>query len=189
MTVATRTLVVDDELRLVPRNPSDAPEMFAVVDRNRAALHEWISWIDATRTVQDARRYAHFAESQFEQQVGFDYALRRHGTIAGAIGLYDVDWVSRNGQIGYWLAPEARGQGLMTRACEALTRYAFTGLALHRLEIRCVVENHKSRAIPERLGYRLEGILHQAYLLHQRFRDMALYAALSPTWKAREVPH
>jgi ribosomal-protein-serine acetyltransferase len=50
------------------------------------------------------------------------------------------------------------------------------------LEIRCVVENAKSRAVAERLGYTLEGILKEAYLLHGHFRDLALYAMLPEHW-------
>lgn len=184
MTVPANTLVVDDELRLVPRHVADAAEMFAVVERNRAALRQWIGWVDATVTVQDARRYAHFAESQFEQRVGFDYGIWQRGAIAGALGLYDVDWLGRTAQIGYWLAPPAQGRGVMTRACRALTDHAFGRLGLHRLEIRCVVENQKSRAVAERLGYRFEGVLRDAHVLHDRFRDIALYAAIASDWPA-----
>ena len=52
---------IDDELSLAPRHPSDAPGVFALVERHRTALGEWLTWIDATRTLGDARRYAQFA--------------------------------------------------------------------------------------------------------------------------------
>jgi len=176
-------LTVGDGLTLVPRTPEDAREMFALVDAHRKALNEWLTWIEATFSVEDARRYARFAQSQFEQLSGFEYSVRERGAIVGGIGLYHIEWASRLAHLGYWLGPNARGRGLVTRAGAALTTYAFEELHLHRLEIRCVVENVKSRAVAERLGYALEGTMKDAYLLHGRFRDLALYAMLAERWK------
>jgi ribosomal-protein-serine acetyltransferase len=180
--VKAKDLVVDAALALVPRKPEDAREMFALIDAHRTDLTRWVTWVDATFSVDDVRRYARFAQSQFEQLTGFEYSIRENGAIAGGIGLYYLDWGSRTGHIGYWLAPGARGRGLITRASAALTTHAFGELTLHRLEIRCVVENAKSRAVAERLGYTLEGVLKEAYLLHGCFRDLALYAMLPEHW-------
>jgi ribosomal-protein-serine acetyltransferase len=178
-------LEVDREVRLVPRHPNDAPEMFALVDRLRMELREWLPWVDATRTLHDVRRYAQFAESQFKHHATFDYGIRVGGALCGAIGLHNIDWASRSAHIGYWLAPEQRGRGVMTRAGAALTTHAVRSLEIHRIEIRCVIENRPSRAVAERLGYRLEGTLAQAYFLHGTFRDIALYATTAGEWGSR----
>jgi len=177
-------LRVDGALALVPRHPGDAAEVFALIDRHREALQEWLTWIDAAYTVGDVRRSAQFSQSQFEQLFGFDYSIRHEGAIVGGIGLYHLDWSSRHAQMGYWLAPPARGQGLVTRAASAVTTHAFEALNLHRLEIRCVIENHKSRAVAEQLAYDLEGTLRESYLLHGKFRDLALYAMTAERWRA-----
>ena len=182
--IAEGTVHVDGELSLVPRHPSDADEIFAIVAHHRTSLGEWLTWIDATRTPADARRYAQFAQVQFESRVAFDYAVRRGGTIAGAIGIHGIDWAHRSAQMGYWISPEETGKGIVTRAAAALTTHAFARLDIHRLEIRCVVQNHKSRAVAERLGYAHEGTLHEAYLLHGRFRDISLYATTEERWRA-----
>jgi len=184
MSSSGHDLQVDAGIALVPRHPGDAAEMFALLDRHRVALHEWLTWIDTTHTIGDVRRQAQFSQTQFEQLLGFDYSIRNDGAIAGAIGLYHVDWSSRNAQMGYWLAPAARGRGLPTRAAGAITSHAFESLNLHRLEIRCVIENAKSRAVAERLGYELEGTLRESYLLHGTFRDLALYAMTAGGWSA-----
>jgi ribosomal-protein-serine acetyltransferase len=176
-------IVVDDQLRLVPRHADDSAEMFAVIDAERKNLTEWLTWVDATFSPSDVRRYARFAESQFEALTGFEYAIRSGGVLVGGIGLNNVEWASRNAHIGYWLAPSARGRGLVTRAAAALTSHGFDNLGFHRLEIRCVVENLKSRAVAERMGYVFEGTLLESYLLHGRFRDLALYAMLAANWK------
>jgi len=59
--------------------------------------------------------------------------------------------------VGYWLAPEGRGRGAMTRALRLLTRYAFEERELTRVELFALLENVRSQAVAERAGFRLEG--------------------------------
>ncbi|MET3695804.1 acetyltransferase (GNAT) family protein [Bacillus oleivorans] len=47
----------------------------------------------------------------------------------------------------------------MTEAIKELTNFGIQRLQLMRIEIRCESTNLKSRAIPEKLGFHLEGIL------------------------------
>ena len=72
----------------------------------------------------------------------------------------------------------------MTRACAALVTHATRDLLLHRLEIRCAIENRRSRAVPERLRFVFEGTLAGAHVLHGSFRDIALYATTAPIWQS-----
>jgi ribosomal-protein-serine acetyltransferase len=75
-----------------------------------------------------------------------------------------VDWLHRRAEIGYWLGREFQGHGMVTDACRAVTRHALVELGLNRVEIRCATGNAKSKAIPLRLGFTLEGVLRQAEL-------------------------
>ena len=176
------SLRVDSDVTLVPRRAGDARELFAILERHRDTLREWLTWVDATRTLPEIRRYGEFAETQFETHAAFDYAIRSGEALVGTIGIHGLDWSSRRGEIGYWLSPDARGRGIMTRAARTIMSHAFAHLGLHRIEINCVVENLASRAVPERLGLPLEGILAEAYLLHGNFRDIALYATTATRW-------
>lgn len=185
---APALLRVDAELGLQPRHGGDAQEMFALVERHRAELREWLAWIDATRTLGDVRRYAQYAYAQYESRVAFDYGIRSGGALVGAIGLHGFDWGNRSAQIGYWLAPNARGRGIATRAARALVAHAFGSLDMHRLEIRCVNENAPSRAVAERLGFAFEGVLGEAHLLHGVFRNLALYAETATRHRAARGP-
>jgi ribosomal-protein-serine acetyltransferase len=54
---------------------------------------------------------------------------------------------------------------------------------MNRIEIRCATENLRSRAIPEKLNFKLEGVLRQSEWRHSRFFDMAIYSTLREEWK------
>ena len=78
--------------------------------------------------------------------------------------------------IGYWLAKDFCSQGIMLRVCQKLISLTFTRYKLNKVKILCAVGNHKSRAIPERLGFTLERILPQNEFLYDHFVDHAVYS-------------
>ena len=79
----------------------------------------------------------------------------------------------------------------MTASCGALIEHAFKELRLNRIEIRCAVDNQKSRSIPVRLCFKEEGFLHEAEWLYDHFVDHVVYAMLAKEWpktgKASEI--
>jgi hypothetical protein len=72
-------------------------------------------------------------------------------------------------------------------ATGALVDHAFGVWKLNRVEIRAGVENKRSRAIPERLGFTQEGVLRQAERVGDRFVDHVMYSILADEWKARQT--
>jgi len=72
----------------------------------------------------------------------------------------------------------------MRKACRSLVEYAFDEWHLNRVEIRCAVGNTKSRAIPERLGFKSEGILREAEWLYDHYVDHIIYGMLARDWPA-----
>ncbi|MFD9007009.1 GNAT family N-acetyltransferase [Streptomyces sp. NPDC059582] len=65
-------------------------------------------------------------------------------------------------EIGFWATKEHRGNGYTTEAALAATRWAFTRLAVDRVEWRAEVGNHASRAVAENTGFTIEGTLRSA---------------------------
>lgn len=70
----------------------------------------------------------------------------------------------------------------MTRACQAMITYAFHTMKLNKVEIRCATENVRSRAIPERLGFKEEGLIRQAEWLYDHYVDLVVYGLLASEW-------
>ncbi len=177
-----RPIAEDAELRLW--EAGDAAELTEAIAANREHLATWLPWA-ATQGFQDSVEYLDLKRLQVEANDGFEAALLVDGEIAGGVGFHRVDWVNRSTSIGYWLAADAQGRGLMTAAVAALLDYAFFEWDLHRVIIEVVVGNERSRAIPERLGFRQEAILREAKLVHGSQEDTWLYAMLAPEWSAR----
>lgn len=94
----------------------------------------------------------------------------------GSCGLVTVDHENQVGEVGYWVAPEARHSGVARRAAELLSSWAFGDVGLHRLEISVDPNNVASVAVAEGLGYVREGVLRGKVLARGTRVDMALYA-------------
>ena len=158
--------------------PGDAAELYAVTDADRAHLRRWLPWVDRVRSPSDSLAFVQTTLRQLADDQGFTAAIVCDGTIAGVIGHHRISWANHSTSLGWWLAAPFEGRGIMTRSCSAVVGHAFDELELNRVEIRCATGNTRSRAIPERLGFRLEGVLRDAQWLHDRFVDHAVYAML-----------
>ena len=71
----------------------------------------------------------------------------------------------------------------MTKTVKALLQYAFETLKLHKVEIRVAEANHKSRAIPERLGFMQEGTIRVAEWLYDHYVNHVIYGMLVSEWR------
>ena len=92
---------------------------------------------------------------------------------------------SEQAELGYTLAADAQGRGLATEAVAAWLTYAFGAYHPHRVTALLDVENHRSAALLERLGFRREGHFLQSGWFKGRWCDEYLYAILRDEWLAR----
>lgn len=178
---------VDDGLTLEVMVPAHADELFRLTDANRAHLRNWLPWLDDIQSVEDTKRFIELTRMQLAENNGFQTVLRAEGALTGVLGHHGIDWMRRTTSLGYWLSAAAEGRGLMTRSCRVLVDHAFREFALERVEIRCAVENVKSRAIPERLGFRFERTLQKAEWLYDHFVDHVVYAMHKRDWAGTDA--
>jgi ribosomal-protein-serine acetyltransferase len=172
-----------DDARLRLLAEADAAPLYALIDANRAHLRPWLPWVDHEQSPDTTRAFLRSAQQQFADQRAGQYGIWAHDQLAGVVGQHPIDWPNRTGALGYWLGQAFQGRGLMTRACRALVTHAFRDLGLHRVEIRAAPANRRSRAIPERLGFRQEGILRDAEWLYDHYVDLVVYGMLADEWQ------
>jgi ribosomal-protein-serine acetyltransferase len=172
-------------LELRPLNLREARTLFALVEANRDRLRRWLPWPDANRSVLDTRAFILRVRAHARAGIGQSFGLWWKGTLVGTAGFVWIDAANHSAAIGYWLAQEAEGHGLMTAAVKALLRHGFRTLKLNRIEIHAGVRNRRSRAIPKRLGFRHEGTLRQVECLAERHVDHAVYGLLAEEWRSR----
>jgi ribosomal-protein-serine acetyltransferase len=176
---------VDDEIELRPLALDDAPELFALTDQNRAHLRMWLPWLDGVRVVDDTQGFIAKALYTYQESRAFVAGIRWRRRLVGVIGHNRIDWDNRITHPGYWLGADAQNRGIMIRSVRALVHHAFDELDLNRVEICTAVGNHRSEAIPTRLGFERESVRRQGEWLHDRFVDLNVFAMLRYRWNAQ----
>ena len=169
-------------LRLRHLRVDDAPQLFALVDRNRAWLRTWLPWLDTTTTVLHSLAFIEHLRREHTAGRRFTCGLFYKGQLVGIAGSHPIDHVNRACQFGYWLDEAHTGRGLMTSAIRALLAHAFTTLQLHRVEIRAAPGNYASQAVCERLGFIREGVVRDGEWLYDRYVDLTVNSMLAREW-------
>jgi ribosomal-protein-serine acetyltransferase len=98
--------------------------------------------------------------------------------MAGVVGFNCIDQTNEIGHLGYWLGKEYTGKGIMSLVTADLINIGFNEFPIQKIEIRCATTNFKSRAIPERLGFKNEGTLRKAEKVYDKYFDMVVYGLL-----------
>lgn len=180
------SIEIGPDLRLEPLEPHHAPALFRLVDEDRDRLGARLPWVASTRTPEDTLAFIAGSRARRDPATGGDgsgdWAILAGGPEAlgpvGVIGIHAPNWSHRRVTLGYWIAGRFEGRGWITRSAAAMTGHLHDK-GMHRVEIRAALDNRRSRAVPERLGFRLEGALRAVEWIHGRPIDHAVYGRLS----------
>jgi RimJ/RimL family protein N-acetyltransferase len=173
--------LVDGPAVLRPVRMADVPELVRIC-RDESIIY-WAGWPSP------------FGEADAREWVRTRAALRTIGEtvdllvvdgdsnrVAGWLALHSIDRANRRASIGLFLAPEARGKGLMSRSLNMFTTWVFETMPIDRLELLTLTTNQPTLALAERCGYVREGVL-RACLVRRRARhDAVLHSALRSEW-------
>ncbi|MGI8466997.1 MAG: GNAT family N-acetyltransferase [Pyrinomonadaceae bacterium] len=168
-----------DELELRPFHEENAEEIFETVKANYEHLRPFLHWVTKDYSLESAKEFIRQTQKNFTENTSQTFGIFYSKKFVGAIGFVNFNWTSRRAEIGYWIAKDSEGKGIITKSCARLIDYAFHELKMNRVEIRCATENTRTCAVPERLNFKLEGILRQSVWRHARFYDMAIYGILA----------
>lgn len=181
-----RTVAPGIELKLL--ETAEAKTLYAVAERNRDRLRTWLPWVDQTRGPEDVRQFILRVLDQYHSNLGPQTGIWVNGALTGTVGCHPIDWSNRNCSLGYWIDAAHEGKGLITRCCSVLLDYMFDELGLHRAEIRCGTANQRSCAVPERLGFRREGVVREAEWVNDRWVDLVIWGILEEDWRRQRAP-
>ncbi len=162
----------DGDLELRAWTLDDVPMLVEAC--NDPEIQYWIPFIPRPYTEDDARAFVRGEATPGQR----GFAIVEEDRAVGSIGL-SVNETLRNGHIGYWCAPHARGLGVTTRALRLLCRHGFDDLGLERLELVTDPENQASQRVAEKVGFQREGVL-RSHMLHPdgRRRDSVMFSLL-----------
>jgi ribosomal-protein-serine acetyltransferase len=175
--------IIDDNVSLKLIELNDADRIFALTDKSRYYLREWLPWLDTTNNVEDTKDFIRICLRGYAENKSLNTVILLNGEIVGIAGFNSINWSNKTAYIGYWLGEEFQGNGIMTKVAKALINYAFIHLDLNKVEIRAAVENNKSKNVPERLGFVNEGTIRQAEWLYDHYVDHMVYGILASEWK------
>ena len=157
-----------------------AVELFNMVDKNRESLAPWLGWVDYVKSPEDEFSVV---ESVAKNDTG-KYFIVVDLKVVGMLGFVQEHKSKQTVEIGYWLDKDMNGRGIMTRAVKQLMKLAFEIWNANRVEIQAAVENIKSRAIPERLGFNQDGVLRQREIVREgEIQDVVMYSKLKSEWE------
>jgi len=149
-----------------------------MIDRDRAYLRRWLGWVDASTSVEHTRDFLRGVIAAAQEGKSLILLTEHEGEPCGTVGFNWIDSVNGGCEIGYWLREDRQGRGIITGCCRALVGHALDDLGLNCVRIAVAVDNARSRRVPERLGFRLDGVIREAERLHGSFVDHALYTYL-----------
>jgi RimJ/RimL family protein N-acetyltransferase len=159
--------VQDPEIPKFTTLPADYPIDLAIEFANTRAAASFVNKTELVFVIEDSRLAT----------VGYPYS----NGFAGVMSLHTIDIPNHRAEIGYWLAKEARGQGICTKAAELITEYGLMTIGFKRIDGIVDVRNEPSKAALLNAGYEFEGIM-KSYVTRRDGSqlDMALFAATKP---------
>ncbi|OOR15362.1 N-acetyltransferase [Bacillus mycoides] len=172
--------------RLILRAPLQAGDGNVVHQAIKDSINElkqWLLLFQSIPTVEETEIILRNAHIDFLKRESFRYLIYHKDTndFIGTASLHGINWKISKCEIGYWINTQFSGKGYMTEAVSELTNLGFQLLKFRRIEIRCESNNTKSRTIPEKLGFELEGILRNEDLSadSKKLTDTCIYAKVN----------
>ena len=184
MSLDPLTLEIPEEIRsqrlwLRAPHPCHAAEMNEAIRESIDELQPWMDWAQQVPSLRESIDQQLRAREAFLAREELQLILFCGDRLVGSTGLQRIDWEVPKFEIGYWIRTSDTGRGYASEAVSTIASFAFEQLSARRVEIRSSARNQRSRAVPERLGFDLEGILRNDSLeANGTVRDTAVYAKI-----------
>lgn len=164
---------------LRPDRADDAPEVARAFRDDPNLAVDW--GIDGTLDEAKAREWWAGHEQEWEGDGGRHLAIVEAGSdqFLGGINFHHIELMHWRAEVGFWLAPWARGRGIGSAAVAAACEWAFANWDLHRIEMTTLPSNAGALALAAKIGFRREGLMRGRNHERGAFVDIVMLAALA----------
>jgi RimJ/RimL family protein N-acetyltransferase len=169
--------LVEGNTALRPWRDADLPELVQAC--RDPDIVRWTSVPDAYSET-DARNYLRQRHDAAFAGLTAPFAVvdATDGRLLGSISLLRFAWPHARGEVGYWLASWARGQGHATRAVQLICAWGFSSLRLERIDLMASTANPASQRVAERAGFTREAVLRSYMRATFDRQDMVMFGLL-----------
>ncbi|MGZ4396865.1 MAG: GNAT family N-acetyltransferase [Gaiellaceae bacterium] len=144
-----------------------------------AEMSRWLPQIPSPYSEADAHAFIERSALVWQDGTHAPFVVAGEGdTPLGLVELRLLPGSDAVAELGYWLRPEARGLGAMTKAVLLVAGWAFGTLGLRRLQLTADPENHASQRVAERAGFTREGVLRSWLMTRVGRRDAVMFSLL-----------
>jgi precorrin-6B C5,15-methyltransferase / cobalt-precorrin-6B C5,C15-methyltransferase len=171
-----QTSLAAENLILRPFTPADADDVTQACQDI-----ETLPWLPLPRPYTRANAewfIGTFGPSQRESGAGIVFAIESAGRLVGAIDLKGVNWAARVAEVGYWVAPWARGRGVAAQATRVLSEWAIRDHGFERVQLFAATGNAASQRVAEKAGFVREGVARNACCMPDGRADMVLFSLI-----------
>lgn len=154
---------------------TDAEDIAASLS-NKKILDNLRDGLPYPYTEQDARKFISSMLAADENDT-FAYAITVDGNVIGSIGAFRQGNIHRQtAELGYYIAEEYWGKGIMTEAVKLLCEYIFSHTDIIRIYAEPFAHNIGSQRVLEKAGFQYEGTLRANAVKNGEVMDMKMYA-------------
>lgn len=168
----------DGVVALDPMTDEDLPRI--VAGATDAEIQRWLP-LPSPDTEARARQFLADQAAAAAAGQGLNFAIRRAGSpqLCGSMGI-SLSGRRSEGEIGYWISPDARGEGLASRGIRVLARWAVDHFALQRVEMLVQAGNVASQRACTQAGATEEGVRRHGLLMEGHDPSDAIVYSLTP---------
>lgn len=138
--------------------------------------------VESLHEVSKARAYLKSIRDGFDSGELYQWGLEYRGEIVGTTTLAGIERDNRHAEIGFALAPQYWGKGLMRSAIPIVLEFAFGQLGLRRITADVDPRNTPSLGLLSALGFQQEGLLRQRYEHMGEIQDALILGLLQDEW-------
>jgi ribosomal-protein-alanine N-acetyltransferase len=187
MSDSTSVYEIDGDILVRTVEISDVSMMLRYHSENRAHLTAW----------EPKRRESYYTQQHWIASLGqiqtlhsmstgyylaiIDQKLHKMVGMITVSGIYKSPFYSCD--LGYSMAAEAQGQGIMPRALKLVIEYMFRQHNMHRISASYMPHNKRSAAVLEKLGFVKEGYAPSYLLVNGQWQDHVLTALINENWQ------